>query len=73
MYISIDRIVGGIAVCEREDLSTFEVPVAKLPSEAKEGSVLLIDENGNYVIDNEEEKRRRQRILDLQSKLFGDE
>lgn len=73
MYISIDRIVGGIAVCEREDLSTFEVPVAKLPNEAKEGSVLLADENGNYVIDNEEENRRKQRILDLQSKLFGDE
>ena len=73
MYISIDRIVNGIAVCEREDLSTFEVPVAKLPNEAKEGSVLIIDENGNYVIDNEEENRRRQRILDLQSRLFGDE
>ncbi len=73
MYISIDRIVNGIAVCEREDLLTFEVPVAELPNEAKEGSVLIIDENGNYVIDNEEENRRRQRILDLQSRLFGDE
>ena len=72
MYISIDRIVNGIAVCEREDLSTFEVPVAKLPNEAKEGSVLFVDENGNYVIDNEEENRRRQHILDLQSRLFAD-
>lgn len=73
MYISIDRIVNGIAVCEREDLLTFEVPVAKLPNEAKEGSVLFVDENGNYVIDDEEMNRRRQRILDLQSRLFGDE
>ena len=72
MYISIDRIVNGLAVCEREDLSTFEVPVAKLPNEAKEGSVLFVDENGNYVIDNEEENRRRQHILDLQSRLFAD-
>ena len=72
MYISIDRIVGGIAVCEREDLLTFEVPVSELPNESKEGSVLIIDENGNYVIDNEEENRRRQRILDLQSRLFAD-
>lgn len=73
MYISIDRIVNGIAVCEREDLSTFEVPVDELPNEAKEGSVLFVDENGNYVIDDEEMNRRRQHILDLQSRLFADE
>ena len=73
MYISIDSISEGIAKCEKEDMTTFELPLEKLPAGVKEGSVLYINGDGNYVIDNEEENRRKQRILDLQSKLFGDD
>lgn len=73
MYISVDSISEGIAKCEKEDMTTFELPLSSLPEGVKEGSVLFLDRNGNYVIDAEEEKRRKQRILDLQSKLFGDD
>lgn len=73
MYISVDSISEGIAKCEKEDMTTFELPLSSLPEGVKEGSVLFLDMNGNYEIDAEEEKRRKQRILDLQSKLFGDD
>lgn len=73
MYISVDSISEGIAKCEKEDMTTFELPLSSLPEGVKEGSVLFLDRYGNYEIDAEEEKRRKQRILDLQSKLFGDD
>lgn len=73
MYISVDSISEGIAKCEKEDMTTFELPLSSLPEGVREGSVLFLDMNGNYVFDAEEEKRRKQRILDLQSKLFGDD
>ncbi|MBP2639846.1 MAG: hypothetical protein H6Q66_797 [Firmicutes bacterium] len=36
----IDRFEGGLAVLEREDCSTFNIPREQLPAEAKEGDVI---------------------------------
>lgn len=72
MFLSVDRIENGFAVCEKEDLSTVLIELSKLPNGTKEGSVLLF-ENGEYSIDLGEEKRRKRHILELQNSLFEDE
>lgn len=72
MFLSVDRIENGFAVCENEDLSTVLIELSKLPKGTKEGSVLLF-ENGEYSINRSEEERRRKHILELQDSLFEDE
>ena len=72
MYISVDRIADGIAVCEKEDMTTVGIPLSELPDGTKEGSVLLLKDDGSYSIDINEESKRKKRILDLQSMLFDE-
>ena len=72
MYISVDRIIGKTAVCESEDLNTFDIPLSSLPYGVKEGSVLLKNSDGSYLLASDEEKRRKQRIMDIQDALFDE-
>lgn len=72
MYISVDRITETLAVCEKDDMTTIEIPISKLPTEVKEGSVLVINDDGSYSIDKDEESRRKTRILNLQAMLFDE-
>lgn len=71
-YLSVDRIENDTAVCERDDMSVVELALSSLPQGIKEGSVLKV-ENGIYSLDENEEKRRRKRILELQNMLFSDD
>ena len=71
-YLSVDRIENDTAVCERDDMSVVELALSALPQGTKEGSVLKV-ENGTYFLDENEEKRRRKRILELQNMLFSDD
>jgi hypothetical protein len=54
MKIIIDRFEGSYVVCEKEDGTMINIERSKIPTEAKEGSVLSviedvisIDEEGN--------------------------
>ena len=71
-YLSVDRIENDTAVCERDDMSVVELALSALPQGTKEGSVLKV-ENGIYSLDENEEKRRRKRIFELQNMLFSDD
>ena len=71
-YVSVDRFEGGFAVCEREDRTFLNIEREKLPKDVREGSVLRIENSGKISLDLEEEKRRRDEIIKLQNKLFGD-
>ncbi|KZE01961.1 MULTISPECIES: DUF3006 domain-containing protein [Bacillus] len=64
----IDRFEGEIAVIEINN-STIDVLKSKLPSTAKEGDVLIIDDD-NYTIDKDETAKRRREVQDLMDKLF---
>lgn len=64
----VDRIVGDIAVLEKEDKSHIEISLAEISFEIKEGSVLLFDGFG-YSADVESEDERRNRIFQLQERL----
>lgn len=64
----IDRFEGALAVIEINNI-TIDVPRSKLPSNVKEGDVLII-ENDTYTIDNHETDKRRCEIQNLMHKLF---
>lgn len=65
----IDRIEGDTAVCETEEGKMVELPRSLLPPGAREGSVLL-PEGNDYRLDLAEEERRRDRIKNLQNRLW---
>lgn len=69
MKYTVDRIVSGIAVLEKEDLSHIEVPVSSLPEGTKEGSVLLFD-GSVYSFDFDEEAERKRQIAEKQKLIF---
>ncbi|WP_242237948.1 DUF3006 domain-containing protein [Bacillus cereus group sp. BfR-BA-01316] len=64
----IDRFEGELAVIEINNL-TIDVPRSKLPSTAKEGDVLIIEDD-KYTIDKNETDKRRCEIQNLMDKLF---
>lgn len=63
----IDRFEGKYAILESQDKDPiiFNFPLHLLPQEAEEGTVLNI----NIDIDQEETKRRKDRIQNLLNKL----
>ena len=51
----IDRFEGDFAVCENYDTEEIiDILKEKLPNDAKEGDILLKDDNENFCIDYEE-------------------
>lgn len=68
--ITIERIEGDIVVCEREDMTTIDIPISELPADIKVGNVLIIANDGSMSIDKEEEERRRDRIFNLYEEIF---
>ena len=68
MIYSVDRIEGAYAVLVGETEPDLSVLLSDLPECVKEGTVLRL-QDGVYVLDVEEQQRRRTRILALQEKL----
>lgn len=64
----VDRIVGDIAVLEKEDRSHIEVPLSDIGTDIKEGSVLLFD-GSEYTADKESEEARRKKLFEMQERL----
>lgn len=69
MIYSIDRIEGEKAVLIADDGTQRIIQVNELPKEAKETDCLYY-RNGCYLIDEEETKWRKQKIEELQNRLF---
>ena len=69
MRLTVDRIVEGIAVLEKDDMTHCEIALSLLPEGTKEGTVLFFD-GEKYTVDAEEEAIRRKRILEKQRMLF---
>jgi len=58
MQLIIDRFEGQMAVCEKPDRTMINIALGKLPKEAKEGDVLII-EGDTIAIDAVTTARRR--------------
>jgi hypothetical protein len=66
----VDRFEGKYAVCEDEDGLMINMLKSTLPDTVKEGSCLIIQEDGSVVIDESEYKRRSDDISKLMEDLF---
>ena len=64
----VDRIVGDVAVLEKEDRSHIEVPLSETALGIKEGSILLFD-GYVYTADGDSEAARRKKLFEMQQKL----
>lgn len=71
LYCSVDRIENNMAILEFPDKSLIEIDVSLLPSDIKEGSILVKISDNEYIHDFEEENARKKRLFDLQNKIFG--
>lgn len=69
MKVIIDRFEGKYAVCEREDLEIINIERDKIPQEAKEGDVLIIQADKITIYRDGTEQRRR-RIEKLMDELW---
>lgn len=68
---TVDRFEGNMAVLEnRETGEMINVHKNELPKDAKEGSVLKINEN-KYELDIEEQKQTEERIKNKMDKLWN--
>jgi hypothetical protein len=69
MKVIIDRFEGYYAVCEKEDRTMIDINKSDLPSDAKEGDVLNVD-NNMVTIDIEETDKRRKEVEKLTEDLW---
>jgi len=65
----IDRFENNTAICEADDGTFIRIPCEHLPSEAKEGSV-LVKVGEDYCIDIEETRRRMRKSQKKLANLF---
>lgn len=61
MRVIIDRFEKDFAVCEKEDMTMIDISRSRLPKEAKEGDILIVEED-NIQIDVEATKVRREEL-----------
>lgn len=71
MHVIIDRFEGDFAVVELGDRSMMNIERFKIPQDAKEGDVLLI-EGGIISIDFENTARRRAEIEKLMEGMWDE-
>jgi len=70
MTYVIDRIEGGIAICERLGGSeNIEIEVSSLPKKANEGSVIVKTDDG-FAVDVDATERRKAEMSDRLNRLF---
>lgn len=70
-YYSISRIEEGVAVIEFPDGTFNEVPLSLLPTDVKEGNILILNDNGEFIHDFQAEDKRKSLLLSLQDDIFG--
>jgi len=68
MYYSVDRIVEGLAVLQDYERRECIVPLDELPAGVRAGDV-LDEEDGVFKADDAEAASRRQKVLEMQSRL----
>lgn len=72
MYLSVDFIEENIAYCISDDGEACAVPLELIEGSPKEGTVLFVDENETYTIDEREEEKRRESNFNLAESLFNE-
>ncbi len=68
----VDRFEGMYAICEDGEQKYFAIETGELPEGAAEGSVLVVSEEGELLLDEEETSKRRAKIAEKQRRAFGE-
>lgn len=68
MYVSLEHFEESIAVLCDDDGLTLTVEREHLPTEAKVGDILRL-QDGRYVLDQDETAKRRSRIWQMEQLL----
>jgi len=69
LKVIIDKFDGSYAVCEKEDRSMINIQRSRIPAEAKEGDVLVVDCD-NITVDFSETQSRKCKIDKLMDSLW---
>lgn len=73
MKLTVDRIEdNGIAVCFDEGMGMLSIPVAILPEGVREGSILSLDGEYDFVLETQEETEKRHKNFMLAESLFDE-
>ncbi len=73
MFLSIDRIVNGFAVCIDDFGNAFYIELSKIKGEIKEGSIIISDGADGYIASGYETEKRKDELFDLAESLFDEE
>ncbi len=73
MFLSIDRIINGYAVCIDDFGNIFSVSLDDIKGEVKEGSIIISDGNGGYIASGFETEKRKDEMFALAESLFDEE
>jgi len=68
MFYSVDRIENGVAVLIDDDGNRFDIAAEKLPEKTGESDILFFD-GEDYIISDDERKRRSNNIRSKLNKL----
>ncbi|NLX71414.1 MAG: DUF3006 domain-containing protein [Clostridiales bacterium] len=69
MRLIIDRFEGDYAVCEDENMNMVNIEKTKLPEDAREGFVLIV-QGGRIKIDYDETAERKKRIKEKMDSIW---
>lgn len=68
--LSVDRFEGNYVICEDDDKKMFAIDVGEMPKGIKEGDIIRISDEGEIHMDEEETKRRRNKVKKLQDSVW---
>ncbi|MBO5859770.1 MAG: DUF3006 domain-containing protein [Clostridia bacterium] len=72
MFLSIDRIVNGFAVCLDDFGNAFYIELSKIKGDVKEGSIIISDGGDGYVASGYETEKRQEELFELAESLFDE-
>lgn len=69
MRYIVDRLEGGIAVCEDENKAFVDIPAEKLPDGVQSGDI-IVENDGIFAVDRSATDKRREEMSALQNSLW---
>ena len=72
VIVIIDRFEGEMAVCEKDDRTMIDIPRSRLPPEAREGDVVIIEKQTVRIDQTATAERRRAAVEKLRQLLKKD-
>ena len=69
MKVTIDRFEGNYAVCEKENREMVNIEKCRIPSDAQEGDILLIEDN-HISIDKTATSNQKKKVEKLMNDLW---